>query len=147
MILRVSLGPLGSLSSICCASSCGSRLWGLVAPRWSSALYNSCIAAIRDIILNITLQRWRGLAQVGRRRRGGAHPHSQIGPQHCTIAALVVQTLCHHPCCPCPALVPHLSPPQTPSSLPVMLSISLCLVEVVFAILVNVLLLLALAIG
>ena len=40
MILRVSLGPPGSLSPLGCASSCGSQPWGLPPWRWSCALHN-----------------------------------------------------------------------------------------------------------
>ena len=40
MILRVSLGPPGSLSPFGCASSCGSQPWGLSAWRWNCALHN-----------------------------------------------------------------------------------------------------------
>ena len=41
MILRVSLGPLGSLSPLGYASSCGSQPWRLPAWRWNCALHNN----------------------------------------------------------------------------------------------------------
>ena len=47
MILRVSLGPPGSLSPICYASSCGSQPWGFSARRWSCALHNILVSEPR----------------------------------------------------------------------------------------------------
>ena len=84
---------------------------------------------------------------VGQGEKRGAHPYSQIGQMHHTIAALLIQTPCHTPCYPCPTHVPHLSPPIPPLLLPVLLHVPLCLIVAVPTIPVNVLLLLAIAIG
>ena len=84
---------------------------------------------------------WHGL--VGEGEGGRAHPHSQTSPKHRTTAAFVVQTLCHHPCCPYPALVFPFVTSSNADVIAIGLSVPLYLME---AVLMNVLMLLALAI-
>ena len=88
-----------------------------------------------------------------RRARGDARSHIQTAPRH-RIAPMfpfqtpfLVQTLDHRPCCPCPAHVPHMSPPVPLVSLLVAVHAPLCLVAPVSAIFVIVLALLVVAIG
>ena len=61
--------------------------------------------------------------------------------------ALLVQTQCNRPCYPCPLHVPHPSPLVSPLLLPILLHVPLCPVEAIPTVPVNVLLLLAVAIG
>ena len=53
------------------------------------------------------LQRCGDLARAGRRgREAGARPYSQTGPNHCTMAASIVETPSHRSCCLCPPMLP-----------------------------------------
>ena len=94
----------------------------------------------------------------GRARRG-ARSHNQTAPRHRIAPAFPIQTpfpvqtlflvqiANHRPCCPCPAHVPHMSPPVPLVSLSIVLHAPLCLMAPISAISVIILVLLAVAIG
>ena len=99
-----------------------------LAPLTSIHNSDKCIATIKDVILDITLQKCSDLALAGRRGRGGGGgrvPIVKIGPNHHTTVAFVVETPSHCPCCTCPTHVPHVSPLQPLLSLVVVLAVPL----------------------